>query len=145
MKPSRCRELFWRYCVYLWTSKTLKRKQIKPAWYIFLDKSDYRKIGICIPKYTAEHWTYSGLQYWELFFLGCFCLIFQICWVLNEMCDLYFCVTAFHKKSNCVFITYMKKTFKSSSFSNISNFLNGVVWNPSKVQRSLFQRVARFL
>ena len=49
-----------------------------------------------------------------------------------------------HKKL-CVFITLMKKTFKSSSFCNISNFHNGFVWNPSKVQRSLFERIARFL
>ena len=27
-------------------------------------------MNICIPKYTAEHWTYSALQYWQqyLFF-----------------------------------------------------------------------------
>ena len=37
------------------------------------------------------------------------------------------------------------KTFKSSSFCNISNFYNGFVWNPSKVQRSLFERITRFL
>ena len=28
----------------------------------------FRKMGICIPKYTAEHWTYSAMQYWELYF-----------------------------------------------------------------------------
>ena len=39
----------------------------------------------------------------------------------------------------------MKKTFKSSSFCNISNFHNGFVWNPSKVQWSLFERTAHFL
>ena len=25
-------------------------------------------MGICIPKYTAKHWAYSALQYWELYF-----------------------------------------------------------------------------
>ena len=25
-------------------------------------------MGICIPNYTAEHWTYSALQDWELYF-----------------------------------------------------------------------------
>ena len=25
-------------------------------------------MGICILKHTAEHWTYSALQYWELYF-----------------------------------------------------------------------------
>ena len=49
------------------------------------------------------------------------------------------------KKWLCVFITYVKKTFKSSSFCNISNFHNGFVWTPSKVQRSLFERIALFL
>ena len=34
----------------------------------------------------------------------------------------------------------MKKTFKTSSFYNNSNFHNGFVWNPSKVQMSLFER-----
>ena len=34
----------------------------------------------------------------------------------------------------------MKKTFKSSSFCNISNFYNGFVWNASKV---IFWRTAR--
>ena len=24
-----------------------------------------RKIGVCIPKYTTLHWTYSALHYWE--------------------------------------------------------------------------------
>ena len=24
-------------------------------------------MDICIPKYTAEHWTYSALQYWEVY------------------------------------------------------------------------------
>ena len=40
-----------------------------------MDKSDYRKTGTCIPKYTAEHWTNSvALQYCELyFFIVCFC------------------------------------------------------------------------
>ena len=41
------------------------------------------------------------------------------------------------------FITYAKKTFKGSSFCDFSNFNNGFVWNPSKVQRSLFERIAR--
>ena len=31
-------------------------------------------MGICIPNYTAEHWTYSALQYWELYFCLGFCL-----------------------------------------------------------------------
>ena len=39
----------------------------------------------------------------------------------------------------------MKKTFKSSSLWNISNFHNSSVWNPSKVQRSLLGPTARFL
>ena len=39
----------------------------------------------------------------------------------------------------------MKKTSKGSSFCNISNFHYGFVWNPSKVQRSLFEQIARFL
>ena len=31
----------------------------------------FRKMGICIPKYTAEQWEYSALQCWELCsFLG---------------------------------------------------------------------------
>ena len=38
----------------------------------FLDKLDYRKTGIRISNYTAGHWTYSALQYWELYFLGLF-------------------------------------------------------------------------
>ena len=48
------------------------------------------------------------------------------------------------KKKSCVFITKMKKSFKSSSFCDISNFYNGFVWNPSQVQRSLFERIVRF-
>ena len=47
-----------------------------------------------------------------------------------------------------VFVTLLKKTFKSRSFCNISNFHNSYnrfVWNPSKVQGSLFERIARFL
>ena len=39
----------------------------------------------------------------------------------------------------------MKKTFQSNSFCNIFNFHNSFVWNPSKVERSLFERVDRFL
>ena len=34
----------------------------------------------------------------------------------------------------CVFITLVKKTFKSSSFSNISSFNYGFFLNPSKVE-----------
>ena len=49
-----------------------------------------------------------------------------------------------HEKSNCVFITLVKKTFKSSSFCNISNLHIGFIENPSKVQRSHFERIARF-
>ena len=40
------------------------------------------------------------------------------------------------------FITQVKKAFKSSSFCIISNFHNGFVSNPSKVQRSLFEQIA---
>ena len=40
----------------------------------------------------------------------------------------------FHGKSNCLFITSVKKTFKSLSFCNISKFNNGFIWNPSQVQ-----------
>ena len=43
-----------------------------------------------------------------------------------------------HKKSNCVLITKVKKTFKSSSLCSTSNFHNDFIWNPSKVQRSLW-------
>ena len=32
-----------------------------------------------------------------------------------------------------------EENFNSSSFCNISNFNNGFIWNPSKVQRSLFE------
>ena len=39
----------------------------------------------------------------------------------------------------------MKKTFKSSSVCNISNFHNVFFLNLLKVQRSLFERIARFL
>ena len=39
----------------------------------------------------------------------------------------------------------MKKTFKSSSFYDISKFPNGFVWNPLTVQRSLFVQIVRFL
>ena len=49
------------------------------------------------------------------------------------------------KKWFCVLIIYMKKTFKSSSFWIISNFHNGFVWNPSKVQRLVFEWITRFL
>ena len=34
---------------------------------------------------------------------------------------------------------------ENSSFCNISNYHIDFVWNSSKVQRSLFQRIARFL
>ena len=34
------------------------------------------------------------------------------------------------KKKLFLFISYVKKTFKSSRFYNISNFHNGFVWNP---------------
>ena len=43
------------------------------------------------------------------------------------------------------FHNFGEETLKSSSFCNISNFNNGLVWNPSKVQRSLYEGVARFL
>ena len=51
------------------------------------------------------------------------------------------CLSHKNTKKHCYkksLITYVKKTFKSSSFPNISSFHNGFVWNPSKVQRSLF-------
>ena len=38
-----------------------------------------------------------------------------------------------------------EENFKSSSFCNISNFNNGFAWNPSKVQKLLFERIARSL
>ena len=44
-----------------------------------------------------------------------------------------------------VFITLVKKTLKSSSFCNISNFHNAFVWCPSKVQSSVFEWIACFL
>ena len=44
-------------------------------------------MGICIPKYTAEHWTYSALQYWELHFFSLVLprnkCIFKICCVVT--------------------------------------------------------------
>ena len=43
---------------------------MKAAWDIFLGKSDPRKMGICIPNYNTEHWIYSALPYWELYFLS---------------------------------------------------------------------------
>ena len=48
------------------------------------------------------------------------------------------------KKLLCVLITQVNKNFKSSRFSNISNFHNSLVWNPSKVQTSPFKQIARF-
>ena len=51
------------------SGNTLNMSEIQKYWKYF------RKMGICIPKYTGEHWTYSVLQYWELyFFKACFCL-----------------------------------------------------------------------
>ena len=31
-------------------------------------KKYLRTMGICIAKYTAKHWTYFALQYWERYF-----------------------------------------------------------------------------
>ena len=39
----------------------------------------------------------------------------------------------------------MKVTIKSSNFLNIFNFHNDFIWNPSKVQRSIFERIGHFL
>ena len=51
----------WNICltmVKLWLCLRFKNTEVK---YL-------RKRGICIPKYIAEHLTYSALQYWELTF-----------------------------------------------------------------------------
>ena len=51
------------------SGNTLNMFEIQKQW------NKIFQIGICIPKYTAEHCTYSALQYWELYFLqACFCL-----------------------------------------------------------------------
>ena len=60
----------WRYSMetkleYLLDSgNTLNMFEIQKYW-----EKIFQKDGICIPKYTAEHWTYSALQHWELYFL----------------------------------------------------------------------------
>ena len=88
----------------------------------------------CFPVNIAKFFTNSFLQN----FSGvCFCII------LKETRNSYFCVTPKNHQL-CVFITLVKKAFKSSNFCNISNFHNGFVWNPSNVQRPLFERIARF-
>ena len=45
------------------SGNTLNIFEIQKYW-----NKIFKKMGICIPKYTAEHWTYSALQYWELYF-----------------------------------------------------------------------------
>ena len=73
---------------------------------------------------------------------------------LKETCNSYFCATT--KNNRLMFFSWRKKVvvcfhklgeenFKSSSSCNIFNFHNGFVWDPSKVQTSLFGRIARFL
>ena len=46
------------------SGNTLNIFEIQKYW-----NKIFKKMGICIPKYTAEHCTYSALQYWELYFL----------------------------------------------------------------------------
>ena len=48
------------------------------------------------------------------------------------------------KNSVVCFYNSCEENFKSSGLSNISNLNNGCVWNLSKFQRSLFERIARF-
>ena len=49
------------------------------------------------------------------------------------------------KKVTVYFYNFCEKTFKNSTCCNISNFYDGFVWNPSKVQRWLAEQIARFL
>ena len=44
------------------SDNTLNMFEIQKYW-----NKIFRKMDICIPKYTAEHWTYSALQHWEVY------------------------------------------------------------------------------
>ena len=74
----------------------------------------------------------------------------------KEKCNFYFCVTPknylvkiikkyCHKKLTELLQLWWSELFNSNSFFNISDLHNGFVWNLSKVQSSLFERIARFL
>ena len=70
--------------------------------------------------------------------------------LLKEKCNSYCLMKILKrivtKKINFFFFRLREENFfKSSGFCNISNFSNGLVWDPSKGQRSLFERIVRLL
>ena len=90
-----------------------------------------------------------------------FCFFDSVSLLLKETRNTYFCVTLRNhwlmffswkelkstviKKVIVCFHTFGEENFLKVAACNIFNFLNGFVWNPSKVQRSLFERIVRFL